>query len=405
MKQRLLILLAVLSISFGSAGALRGQGVWTTDTATGSNLGEGSQSCVLNGTIYVADGGSSSGLIDVFDPIAHVWSTLVPHDSRFRTVWSANVIKDKIYLILDSTEPLLLNQVVVYDPLTNKLTVINTKGGFTSRELVTTAVVDNKLYVIGGDTGNFVPCNILDVFDPASSTWSTPITKGKFTARTGLASSVVDGKVYVMGGDTGHAYGGCNILEVFDPSNNTWSTPITTGTFSERRYLTSTALNGKIYVMGGDSGGNITPVSTIEVFDPSTSHWSTPTTIGQMTRRFYLTSCALNGKIYAMGGYRPHGSLNINEVFTPTPQLVESESSKNSIELSPNPTSGIITVRNAPQRIASVTALNVLGQSVFEDRNPHGSDFTLDLSRMSSGTYFLKLVSADGIVIQKIVKR
>jgi hypothetical protein len=265
-----------------------------------------------------------------------------------------------------------------------------TSGTFTARETACGAMVNGKLYVIGGDTVDFSkPVNILEVFDPSTNTWSRPATTGEFRPVSRGTCSVVDGKIYVFGAG----------VNVFDPSTNTWSTPFTTGIFQGADNATSSALNGKIYVFGG--GGSFSS-DAAQVFDPATNTWDSITSMP--TARSMLSSCVVDGKIYVLGGYTPHQELNTVEVFTPgPPDEVSSHSATLSVELSPNPTDGIITVH--ADNTKHVTIENLLGRSVLEVANPRASEFTLDLSKLPAGLYFARFEMASGEVkMRKIVK-
>ena len=82
---------------------------------------------------------------------------------------------------------------------------------------------------------------------------------------------------------------------------NTWSTKaaVPTGRYS----LTSSEVEGKIYVIGGSGSG-----TKNECYDPLTDTWSTKTDIP--TGRNYLTSSEVDGKIYVIGG---NGGNTANE--------------------------------------------------------------------------------------------
>ena len=74
------------------------------------------------------------------------------------------------------------------------------------------------------------------------------------------------------------------------------------------------------------------------------------------------------------------------------------------ISISPNPTTGIIFVHNAPANILHVTVSSILGESVLELEHPNAPDFTLDLSKFPPGIYFAKFSSSSGVVTEKVVK-
>ncbi len=75
-----------------------------------------------------------------------------------------------------------------------------------------------------------------------------------------------------------------------------------------------------------------------------------------------------------------------------------------SLSLSPNPTTGIITVHNAPANLLGVSILNVLGQTVLDLPHPNAPEFTLDLSKLPPGTYFARFSLPSEVITRKILK-
>ncbi len=224
--------------------------------------------------------------------------------------------------------------------------------GFTPRYASTSAVVDGKIYVMGGGNDSDYIVNTFEVFDPQTNTWSTPITKGTSAPRNGATSVVANGKIYLIGGyaDTNGIFP--YAMDVFDPSTNTWSTPVTTGTFTPRGSLTSVVMGGKIYVMCGFDG-NI-PLNTVEVFDPDSNTWSTPVTFGVLTPRIQTSAAAVGSKIYVIDGYREAGPLDLVQVF---------DTSTNT--WSTLPTSGVSTRRNDHSSAVVDSKIYVIGGDVY----------------------------------------
>lgn len=132
------------------------------------------------------------------------------------------------------------------------------------------------------------------------------------TARTMLSSGAVNGKIYAIGGYTGsYSTSTSNIVgtvEEYDPATNTWATK--TSMLTARKGLTSAVANGKIYAIGGD-GNCAGSCSTVEEYDPATDTWATKALMP--TPRNYITSSVVNGKIYVIGGYM----MNTVEEYDP----------------------------------------------------------------------------------------
>jgi hypothetical protein len=74
------------------------------------------------------------------------------------------------------------------------------------------------------------------------------------------------------------------------------------------------------------------------------------------------------------------------------------------LSISPNPTTGIITVYNVPANIVHVGVTNVLGETIIELTNSGTADFTIDVSKLMPGTYFAKFSSASEVITRKIIK-
>ncbi|HET6401172.1 MAG TPA: T9SS type A sorting domain-containing protein [Candidatus Kapabacteria bacterium] len=92
----------------------------------------------------------------------------------------------------------------------------------------------------------------------------------------------------------------------------------------------------------------------------------------------------------------PNSVMHINEAVAPAEPLTP-------IEISPNPTSGIVSLQGVPAN-ANVMAVNVLGEAVEEMKAPGSANFTLDLSKVTRGTYYIRIASNGSVTTKKIVK-
>ena len=114
------------------------------------------------------------------------------------------------------------------------------------------------------------------------------------------AATVLNGKIYVMGGTT--ASGSItNVFEMYDPTTNVWTT-LTPYPLSVWR-ASLVALDGKIYAMGGYQALNpfpFDPSNKAFVYDPGANSWSP---IADMINpRGSSASVILNGNIHLLGG-------------------------------------------------------------------------------------------------------
>jgi hypothetical protein len=73
------------------------------------------------------------------------------------------------------------------------------------------------------------------------------------------------------------------------------------------------------------------------------------------------------------------------------------------VSIYPNPTTDIIKA-HASSNIENIDIQNILGESVMQLKNIHDHDFTLDLSKLVPGTYFIKFVSGSSVVTKKVIR-
>jgi N-acetylneuraminic acid mutarotase len=113
------------------------------------------------------------------------------------------------------------------------------------------------------------------------------------------ATLLPDGKVLVAGGSDSNGLNPLSSAELYDPTTGTW-TP--TGSMSEARtQFTATLLpNGKVLVAGGMSGSGAT-LSSTELYDPTTGTW-TPTGSMNVARDSHTATLLQSGKVLVAGG-------------------------------------------------------------------------------------------------------
>ena len=213
--------------------------------------------------------------------------------------------------------------------------------------------INGKIYVSGGATGYKNYSDKLLVYDPAANTWTEkqPMPRNTFEG----TSAAIDGKLYVLsschqqedcwnpvfpdvsfyrytppptGGPScrthrarirtslgwpersarsftwsGGAYEGDNVVEVYDPATNAWSTRASMG--SVRSRSAGVAVNGKLYVIAGYANGRAVP--TTSVYDPATNAWKN------------LTPAPFTGGGRSAGRVVVDGQVRIDVVGGPRP--------------------------------------------------------------------------------------
>jgi N-acetylneuraminic acid mutarotase len=274
---------------------------------------------VVNNKIYAIGGrlsnGSSSTTVEEYDPATNLWTTKASMPTG-RQYLAAGVVNNKVYAFGgfgNCGNPCAT--VEEYDPATNTWT--NCGGTCasmpTGRHSLAVAVVNNKIYAIGGQSGSSALTTV-EEYDPATNTWTNcgGTCASMPTARWHLAAGVVNSKIYAIGGNTPS---GCclNTVEEYNPSTNTWTNCGGTCTsMPTARTSFVGVVNNKIYAIGGgDASGYPTAV---EEYDPATNQWTTKTPMP--TARAGLGVGVVNNKIYAIGGSNDSGFLTTVEEGT-----------------------------------------------------------------------------------------
>ncbi|MBM3235772.1 sigma-70 family RNA polymerase sigma factor [Candidatus Poribacteria bacterium] len=169
----------------------------------------------------------------------------------------------------------------------------------TARDGHAAIVVNGKIYVIGG-YNNLVKrwLSTVEEYDPATNTWTKKADMP--TARNGYASTV-NGNIYVIGGGNGPAIAA---VEEYDPATDTWRKKADMP--AARESLSISAVNGKIYAIGGFQ---VWPeaLSTVEEYNPATDTWTKKANMP--TARWSLSTSVVDGKIYAIGGITTVGAV------------------------------------------------------------------------------------------------
>lgn len=390
-------------------------GTWSTASSAGFNPRYWFTSSIVDGKIYCIGGTDGVGLnstVDVYDPQSDTWTTLAT-TGHFtpRMALTSCVYQNKIYVMGGSegseSPANICNVLEVFDPATNTWTTPQTTGTFTPRCVLASAVVNDKIYVIGGFSGTN-DLAILQVFDPSTNTWSAPQTTGTFSPRGAFPAIVYQNKIYVIGG----AQNGTipTFIEVFDPATNAWSTLSTKGTFAGRCDHAAGVIGDKVYIMGGLYGGGFVPIATdaFQEFDLSTNTWTTPNFDGSFTSRGYVSSAVVGNTFYVLGGVDTIGGqpycLSTNEVFDPSTAVVTLDVEQSTMPIAaPDPVRSELRLTNLQAR-DEISVENILGRTVVPQFEPSGTETSINLANLLPGTYFVRIANPSRTTLKKIVK-
>lgn len=248
---------------------------WTkkTDIPTPRQAASG---CVINGKIYVIGGVSGAFTpvthftVEVYDPVSDTWTEKTPMPTA-RVNHASVAFDGKIYVIgghigWDDAE--LYNTIEVYDPETDEWTtqVPPQSGEFFPRWGLSACTLNGKIYAIGGSNAVTRPVTSLKTvqeYDPIANTWKNKSNMP--TARFFASIALVNERIYMIGGAPAEAQV-FQTVEEFDPLNNTWETKNSMPVGMSR--LAAGELDQLIYVSGGIDE-NHDDYSYFYVYDPS----------------------------------------------------------------------------------------------------------------------------------------
>lgn len=247
------------------------------------------------------------------------WSEKAPMPKP-RTGAAVAVLDGRLYVVSGFDGAKTIDAVEAYDPVTDSWT--SRASIPTARTAAGAAAIAGKLYVFGGcgrnSEGNH-DCrvgttNAMEAYDPRTNTWTTKAPMP--TTRSAVAAAVIGDKLYVAGGR-----GPCppcppyQVLEIYDPSTDTWdrsAAPLPIAVSGAG----GVALNGKFYVVGGDTGRPEAPRANLLTFyDPATNQWQLGPPLP--TPRAELGLEAVHGVLYAIGGVGSHEESNVVEAYNP----------------------------------------------------------------------------------------
>lgn len=179
----------------------------------------------------------------------------------------------------------------------------------TTRQQTCAALIDDSLYVIGGDNGsrqNPLTKYCFEVYIVSQNKWikkpdmETPVRNG--------CAVVLNSKIYVIGGHES----GSNVVLEYNPQNGKWTRKANMP--KPRTDLAVEVLNGKIYAIGGHPG-----IPTVEEYNPLTGSWKKMADMP--AGHCFHSSAVANNRIYILGGGRyskQPNNFNSIESFSPS---------------------------------------------------------------------------------------
>lgn len=274
------------------------------------------------GLILILSLGALAGIAALFyffNPLAQLpsslkitgsgsWSVFASSPTKRGEVGSA-VLDGKIYVVGGVDEKgKTLATVEIFDPVKNEWT----KGLDLPNPLNHVAVASTlgKLLVIGGFTNmNWDPVDLVYIFDPATNTW----TEGpKLPSKAGALSAITVGNlIYCIGGR--NSQGDLGDTSVLDPKTGKWE--MLSAMPTPRNHLAIGEIDGKIYAAGGRTSIAPNNLNALEIYDTTTDEWTKGPNMP--TQRSGIGGAVLDGKFHVIGGESFFQTFKENEAYDP----------------------------------------------------------------------------------------
>ncbi|KAL7979489.1 hypothetical protein Chor_004647 [Crotalus horridus] len=193
----------------------------------------------------------------------------------------------------------------------NKLYIVGGRDGLrTSNTVEWVAMLEGPMYAVGGHDG-WSYLNTVERWDPQARQWNYVASMS--TPRSTVGVAALNSKLYAVGGRDGSSC--LKSMECFDPHTNKWSI---CNPMSKRRGGVGVATyNGFLYAVGGHDAPASNHCSRlsdcVERYDPKTDTWTTVAPLS--VPRDAVGICTLGDRLYAVGGYDGHTCLNTVESY------------------------------------------------------------------------------------------
>ncbi len=286
---------------------------WETISTQGKPTARHETSFVEAGGKFYLIGGRGMKPVDVYDPETNTWTAASGPPIEIHH-FQPSVYEGRIYIAgaLTGKYPheTPVQNVMIYDPAKDEWSQGPEIPEGRRRGAAGSLIHDGTLYIVcgivDGHWAGYVPW--LDALDLESDEWT--ILPDAPRPRDHFQAAWIDGKIYAAGGRTSSAETGDTFklsiaeVDIYDVASQTWSTadaPIPT-----QRAGTSTVVwNGKVVVLGGESGAHETAHSEVEAFDPASGAWAS---LPQMVQGRHGTGVILyDGKLWEAAGSANRG--------------------------------------------------------------------------------------------------
>lgn len=264
---------------------------------------EGHGAAAVGTDLYVF-GGNTTNTLKKYDTLTNIWTTLPQVGPASRRKFGMTALGKKLYIYggITTTGWSVFSDFWCFDTELMTWESLPVPGGVSSGAAL--VVRGSLIYSFGGSNDNGVFYNSVYVYDPAKRAW-TYLGGLPSTVSMGVAA-VVEGKFYYYGGNTSNGKTVAVVSSSVDGVKWVAEPPAPIA----RYLLAGDVVDDVWYVFGGAYGAMSEPGK----FTPSGGWVRLKVPIPNPSARYSHTFTAIDGKLYMVGGY---GTTNEMWVFTP----------------------------------------------------------------------------------------
>jgi len=282
-------------------------GNWSTLTTMPTALAQTATAVDSQSRLWViggwGTGGTVSNGIEIYDSIAHTWSTGPTLPTAVRDA-TALYYSNQIFVFGGYTGGSQSEAVQVYNLGTSSWsTTTFSSGGWAMNG----TVLNSQLYAFAGETLS----NAANRFDPTTSTF-TSLTSLPFNS-IGGQSGAIGNLIYLAAGSySGYTAG--TQFAAFNPATNTWNSSL--AQLPAARTQFAAASNGQFFFVAGggsDATNDSSPIySSVYAYNPATDTWLNGPSLSVGVRE--ASGVMLGSQFLVIGGYDSTGSFS-NEIY------------------------------------------------------------------------------------------
>lgn len=359
-------------------------GLWSVHTLSNPRYWNNNSVVRLTDTVILYDGVSA----DMYDGINDHWTSVYFSNSPICTA--------------NSNRPVITNDAVIFprgncgeraDVFDRNTSSWSSQVLSARRELMTSASVKNKVILAGGDDPDeYFQLNNIDIYDIETKEWSAAhLTKPK----EDMIPLVQGDQALFVAGNIPDPNGGifnCSkLVEMYNATADSWDYFQLTQPGGCN--VQANMLGNKAFIAGGTDLEFYN--TNIDIYNFTTSSWD----VAYLSDEHCCSHAeVLGNKLFFVG-------QNYVDIYTDNTTSTTTPVNLFPIQLFPNPTVGQLHINLPPDTILPLSlelsdmSGRPLRKTCIVSRNTD-----MDIATLPSGIYLLKMMGANGIFVEKVVK-